>query len=404
MSKDTDKSGDLKYDLFGKIAELIELSRKKVAATVNLTMVNTYFEIGRMIVEDEQKGKERAEYGKSVLKDLSIRLMERFGKGFSVDNLQNMRQFYLGYSIYETPSRKLQSNENQSGLNSATPLRNLKNIESQSNTISSTPLTNIENSDKTLVPIQQKGSGELQMPRFQISWSHYLILMRIENPQERSFYEIECAANNWSLKDLKRQYHSSLYERLALSRNKEEVMKLANEGQTIEKPEDILKNPLSLEFLGLEEKETYSESEMEHAILSKLQQFILELGKGFLFEARQKRFTFDEKHYFVDLVFYNRLLQCFVVIDLKTDELLHKDLGQMQMYVNYYDRNIKLDYEKPTIGILLCKKKNNALVELTLPKDANIYASEYSLYLPDKQLLQQKLAEWLLEFKNLEGN
>lgn len=373
--------------LFSKVAELIELARKKVATTVNLTMVHTYFEIGRMIVEDEQQGKERAAYGKSVLKELSVRLIERFGKGFSVDNLERMKNFYLIYS-------------NQI---SATPLRNLKNTESQSNTNSSTPLTNLESSDKTLVPIPQIPSAELQMPRFQISWSHYLILMRIENPQERSFYEIECAANNWSLKDLKRQYHSSLYERLALSRNKEEVMKLANEGHTVVKPEDILKNPLTLEFLGMDEKDAYSESDMEHAILSKLQQFIMELGKGFLFEARQKRFTFDEKHYFVDLVFYNRLLQCFVLIDLKTDELEHKDLGQMQMYVNHYDRNVKLDTEKPTIGILLCKKRNNALVELTLPQEANIYASEYSLYLPDKQLLQQKLTEWLYEFENLGG-
>lgn len=403
MSNTIDKTDGKSNDnqLFSKVAELIEIARKKVATTVNLTMVHTYFEIGRMIVEDEQQGKERAAYGKAVLKDLSIRLIKRFGKGFSVDNLQNMRQFYLAYSIYETPSRISQSNENQLGLISATPLRNLKNTESQLNTNSSTPLTNLENSDKRLVPIPQTPSAELQMPRFQISWSHYLILMRIENPQERSFYEIECAANNWSLKDLNRQYHSSLYERLALSRNKKEVMKLANEGHTVVKPEDILKNPLTLEFLGMDEKYAYSESDLEHAILSKLQQFIMELGKGFLFEARQKRFTFDDKHYFVDLVFYNRLLQCFVLIDLKTDELEHKDLGQMQMYVNYYDRNVKLDWEKPTIGILLCKKKNNALVELTLPKEANIYASEYSLYLPDKQLLQQKLTEWLLEFENL---
>jgi len=377
MSKEIDKSGDLKYDqLFSQIAALIELARKKVATTVNLTMVHTYFEIGRMIVEDEQQGKERAAYGKAVLKDLSIQLNAKFGKGFSVDNLERMKNFYLIYSDQI----------------SATVLRKLKDAENKSDTNPTITNTNLE-----------KTSGS-QMPRFQISWSHYLILMRIDNPNERSFYEIECAANNWSLTDLKRQYHSSLYERLALSRNKSEVMKLANEGHTIEKPEDILKNPLSLEFLGLEEKETYSESDMEHAILSKLQQFILELGKGFLFEARQKRFTFDEKHYFVDLVFYNRLLQCFVLIDLKTDELEHKDLGQMQMYVNYYDRNVKLNTEKPTIGILLCKKKNAALVELTLPKEANIYASEYSLYLPDKQLLQQKLTEWLLEFENLEGN
>jgi predicted nuclease of restriction endonuclease-like (RecB) superfamily len=311
-----------------------------VAATVNLTMVHTYFEVGRMIVEHEQHGNEKAEYGKQVLKKLSERLTERLGKGFSQDNLENMRQFYRAYSISETASRK-----------------------------------------------------------FLLSWSHYLVLMRIENPDERSFYEIETAANTWSFRELKRQYHSSLYERLALSRDKQEVMRLALEGQQIEKPTDILKNPLSLEFLGLEPHSAYSESDLEAAILSKIQHFLLELGKGFLFEARQKRFTFDEKHYFVDLIFYNRLLQCYVLIDLKTEELDHRDLGQMQMYVNFYDRYVKADFEKPSIGILLCKKRNQALVELTLPETANIYASEYSLYLPDKQLLQQKLAEWLLEFE-----
>jgi predicted nuclease of restriction endonuclease-like (RecB) superfamily len=252
MSNTIDKTGGNSIDnqLFSKVAQLIELARKKVATTVNLTMVHTYFEIGRMIVEDEQQGKERAAYGKAVLKDLSIRLIERFGKGFSVDNLQNMRQFYLAYSIYETPSRKLQSNENQSDLISATPLRNFKKV-----------------------------SADLQMPRFQISWSHYLILMRIENPQERSFYEIECAANNWSLKDLNRQYHSSLYERLALSRNKEEVMKLANEGHTVVKPVDILKNPLTLEFLGMDEKDAYSESDMEHAILSNAKDAVMAVAR-----------------------------------------------------------------------------------------------------------------------------
>ncbi len=336
--------------LFTKIAELIESARQKIATTVNLAMVYTYFEIGRMIIEDEQQGKTRADYGKHILKDLSKRLTEKFGKGFSERNIEQMRQFYRAYSIPQTVS------------------------------------------------------AELKKLRFTLSWSHYLILMRIDNLNERSFYEIECAAHNWSLKQLKRNYHSSLYERLALSRDKDEIMKLATHGQMIEQPTDILKNPLTLEFLGLEEKAAYTESDLEHAIISKIQQFLLELGKGFLFEARQKRFTFDEEHFFVDLVFYNRLLQCYVLIDLKTDKLVHQDLGQMQMYVNYYDRNIKLNYEKPTIGILLCKKKNDAIVELTLPEDANIYAAEYSLYLPDKQLLQQKLAEWLIEFDNLKAS
>ena len=223
--------------------------------------------------------------------------------------------------------------------------------------------------------------------------------MRVENPDARSFYEIECAQQDWSVRQLKRQVGSSLYERVALSRDKEDVLRLAYEGQTIEKSSDIIKNPITLEFLGLKPDASYSESKLENAIIDKMQQFLLELGKGFLFEARQKRFTFDERHFYVDLVFYNRLLQCYVLIDLKTGDLTHQDLGQMQMYVNYYDRYIKLDFEKPTVGILMCEEKSNALVELTLPKDANIYASQYQLYLPDKNLLQSKLHQWINEFK-----
>lgn len=239
-------------------------------------------------------------------------------------------------------------------------------------------------------------------PTFTLSWSHYLVLMRIKNDDERRFYEIECAQQQWSVRQLSRQVGSSLYERLVLSRDKNEVMRLATEGQTIEKPSDIIKNPLTLEFLGLKPDVSYSESKLENAIINKMQQFLLELGKGFLFEARQKRFTFDEQHFFVDLVFYNRLLQCYVLVDLKTDTLTHQDLGQMQMYVNYYDRYVKQDFEKPTIGILLCEQKNDALVELTLPRDANIYASAYQLYLPDKALLQSKVKEWIAEFKEKE--
>lgn len=212
-----------------------------------------------------------------------------------------MRKFYAVYSISETPSRKLDID----------------------NTKSETPSRISTNN------------------RFTLSWSHYLILMRIESLEERRFYEIECVNQNWSCRHLKRQYHSSLYERLALSRDKEEVMRLSSEGQTIEKPSDIIKNPLSLEFLGLKEDSSYSESTLGSAIITKLQDFLLELGKGFLFEARQKRFTFDEEHFYVDLVFYNRLLHCYVLIDLKIDKLSHQDLGQMQMYVNYFDRYVK---------------------------------------------------------------
>lgn len=221
-----------------------------------------------------------------------------------------------------------------------------------------------------------------------------MFLISIDNADERRFYELEGAVNSWTLPELKRQFNSGLYERLALSRDKDGIRKLAEEGQTVTRPEDLLKDPYVLEFLGLDEKTRYSESDLETAIIDKIEHFLLELGKGFLFEARQKRFTFDEEHFFVDLVFYNRLLRCYVLLDLKIGKLSHQHLGQMQMYVNYFDRFVKLKNENPTIGIVLCKKKHDALVEITLPRDANILAKEYQLYLLDKELLRQKLEEW----------
>jgi predicted nuclease of restriction endonuclease-like (RecB) superfamily len=219
-------------------------------------------------------------------------------------------------------------------------------------------------------------------------------LLGVRDPDERSFYEIEAAREIWSVAELKRQVASGLYERLALSRDKKAIRRLASEGQIITKPQDILKEPYVLEFLGLDEKASYSESDLEQAIIDRIEHFMLELGKGFLFEARQRRFTFDEEHFFVDLVFYNRLLRCYVLVDLKLDKLTHQDLGQMQMYVNWFDRHAKLPEENPTIGILLCKRKKDAIVELTLPPDANIHAKEYKLYLPSKELLRRKLLEW----------
>jgi predicted nuclease of restriction endonuclease-like (RecB) superfamily len=337
-------------------------------ATVNVAMVYTYFEIGRMIFEEEQQGKERAGYGTKLLEGLSEKLSLEFGKGFSYSNLKSMRQFYLTYG--NPPIRQTLSGESEK------------------------PLIGQTLSDQLIT----SKTGSAASAQFTLSWSHYLILIKIDNPDERKFYEIEALQNNWSVRTLERQYHSSLYERIALSKDKNKVKELATKGNKLEAPKDVIKSPLVLEFLGLEEKSNYSESDLESAIISKLKDFLLELGKGFLFEARQKRFSFDNENYYVDLVFYNRLLQCYVLIDLKTTKLSHQDLGQMQMYVNYFDRYVKTEFEKPTIGILLCKKKSDLLVELTLPDDANIYASEYSLYLPDKQLLQQKLTEWTEEF------
>ncbi len=364
-----EKTNIIHTDLAERIEQLITEARRRTVATVNTAMVYTYYEIGRMIVEDEQKGK-RAEYGTAMLKNVSERLTRKFGKGFSAQNLANMRQFYITYSkgsIFQTLSRKSLENEI-----SATLSRNSSSL--------------LLDSKKTQTP-----SEELH---FTLSWSHYLKLMRIENPEERRFYELEATENNWSLRELQRQFDSSLYERLALSKDKEGVKLLAQKGQIVEKPEDVIKDPYVLEFIGLPELPQYTESELEQRLIDNLQTFLLELGKGFTFVGRQVRFTFDEQHFRVDLVFYNRLLRSFVLIDLKRGTLKHQDLGQMQMYVNYYDRFVKLEDENPTIGILLCTDKSDAMVEITLPKDNNqIFASKYQTILPSKEELQRLIEE-----------
>lgn len=332
------------------VSVVLAQARKNAKTAVNLAMVYAYYEIGRMIVEEEQHGQNRAAYGKQILQELSKYLSEKFGKGFSTTNLKQMRQFYTVY-LQDQISQTLSDQ--------------FKNL-----------------------PAVSTGR------KFYLSWSHYLKLMRIENIDERHFYEIESIKNDWSLTELKRQYNSSLYERLALSTDKEKVYRLALEGQKVETAKDAVKDPYVLEFLGLKELPEYSESELESRIIDNLQQFLLELGTGFAFIGRQVRFTFDEEHFMVDLVFYNRLLRCFVLFDLKIGELKHQDIGQMQMYVHYYDRKVKLPDENPTIGIVLCRDKNNAVVEMTLPEDnTQIFASKYETVLPSKQALQKLLEE-----------
>jgi predicted nuclease of restriction endonuclease-like (RecB) superfamily len=347
--------------LVEKVRTLVRSARRAAAVSVNTLQVLTNFEIGRLIVEHEQQGQERAEYGMQTLKQLAARLTAEFGRGYSLTNLKLMRQFYL-------------AKQGQIGQT----LSDLLHPPSKSQTPS--------------------GQSATRAVPFTLSWSHYVFLLSIDDPQERSFYEIEAAGQGWALRDLKRQFDSGLYERLALSRDKAGTRKLARVGQRIAAPEDVIKDPYVLEFLGLEEKPHYSEHDLETAIIDKLEHFLLELGKGFLFEARQKRFTFGEDHFFVDLVFYNRILRCYVLIDLKIGKLTHQDLGQMQMYVNYFDRHVKLDHEHSTVGIVLCKKKHDALVELTLPGNANIYASQYQLYLPSKEDLKKRLMQWAQEW------
>jgi predicted nuclease of restriction endonuclease-like (RecB) superfamily len=355
--------------LYSQIRELILSARKAVSHNIDAIQVFTNFETGRLIVQHEQKGSERAEYGKQTLKELSERLRTEFGRGYSLTNLKLMRRFYL-------------MNKARIGQTASDQLPPFSKGQTLSDQLTA----------QRKIQIAQTVSTQ-----FTLSWSHYVFLMAVDNAEERAFYEIEAAQQNWSIRELKRQFNSGLYERLALSRDKEGVRGLAQEGQIVSKPKDLLKDPYVLEFLGLDEKAKYSESDLEIAIINKLEHFLLELGKGFLFEARQKRFTFDEDHFFIDLVFYNRLLRCYVLIDLKIGKLTHQDLGQMQMYVNFFDRYVRLDDEHPTVGIILCKKKHDALVEITLPEIANIHASEYQLYLPSKEELKQKLMDWTRE-------
>lgn len=318
-------------NLYNKVTELLKHAQSSVFKTVNKTMVLTYFEIGKMIVEEEQMGKERAEYGQQLISELSYRLSKEFGKGFSSTNIKQMRSFYLIYS-----------------------------------------------------------NGQTVSDEFNLSWSHYLTLMRIDNENERRFYELEAYNNNWSLRELQRQCDSALYTRLTLSRDKKKVRELSEKGLLLENPKDAIKDPYVLEFIGLPEKPTYSESDLEQKLIDKLEQFLLELGTGFTFVARQKRITFDDKHFRIDLVFYNRILKCFVLIDLKIGELKHQDIGQIQMYVNYYDREIKLPDENRTIGLILCQNKSEAVVEYTLPENnEQIFASKYQTVLPSKEELKQ---------------
>ena len=353
--------------IFQQVVELLQSARQQVLRTVNSTMVCTYFEIGRMIVEEEQNGKERAEYGKQLLKGLSEQLTKEFGKGFSLVNLENMRKFYLAYSISESVSRISQIQKTQS-------------------------LTGEFKSQKAQSVVAQFDKLDYQVLSsfFKLTWTHYIFLMRIDDENERQFYEIESEKHNWSVRELKRQYDSALYTRLSLSRDKEGVLKLSEKGQIIEKPKDIIKDPYILEFLGLPELHQYSELQLEEEIINKLEHFLLELGHGFTFVARQKRITFDDKHFRIDLVFYNRILKCFVLIDLKIGELKHQDLGQMQMYVNYYDREMRLEDENKTIGIILCQNKSEAVVRYTLPENnEQIFASKYKTVLPSVEVLKE---------------
>ena len=348
-----------------RVITLIEEARRKVASAANVALVYTYYEIGRMIVEDEQGGKERAAYGDKTLAELSEKLTAKFGKGWSIANLKLMRQFFITYS---------------NSLNTVYPI--------------GTP-----NGQATPFPANETIHT---VGDFTLSWSHYLVLMRIADPAARGFYEKEAAEGQWSLRQMSRQIGSQLYERSLKHKGEVGVTELMRKAPRPEVAEEPLKDPYTLEFLGLPERTDYSETQLEQAIIDHLAEFMLELGKGFTFVGRQVRFTFEEEHYKVDLVFYNRLTRSFFVFDLKLAKITHQDLGQMQMYVHYYDRVVKLPDENPTIGILLSSEEvNDATVKMTLPECEHnrIFARQYKTVLPSADSFKQIIRQQRLAFE-----
>ena len=375
---------------FEKLVTLFEhthfVMQARAVRSVDIALVVRNWLFGWYIVEFEKGGPERTEmYGKALFDRLATRLKKTEMKGLSATNLRKCREFYLAYiEIQQTASVK--------SLTTKIIKKKIQQTMSVESFLSHLHAIVAE-------PVIEKIAGY-----FNLGWSHYVTLLTIKNKAERGFYELESINNGWGVRELNRQINSGLYQRLALSRNKNEIKKLTTRGQVVDKPSDIIKSPYILEFTGLEERSSYSEHDLETALINKIEHFLLELGNGFLFEGRQKRFTFDHRHFFVDLVFYNRLLRSYVIIDLKIGDLKHQDIGQMQMYVNYFDRFVKTENENPSVGILLCLTKSDELVELTLPKKSNVYASEYKLILPSKAELKKQLEEgqkdWNDKYKN----
>lgn len=362
-------------NLLDRIAEVLAKARTKVVKEINMAQVLAYWEIGREIVEFEQKGKARGGYGEQLIERLSTDMTQKFGRGFSHTNLKMMRLFYQNFPIRQTLSDESIKEQKPESMSGKSAIQQTLSVKSQKQQILPT------------VSTVQGGQFEPML-----SWSHYCELLKVEEPLARSFYEQEAIQNNWSVRELKRQINSMLFERLTLSRDTQGVMKMAKKGQIIEKPEDAIKDPYILEFLNLKEETSYTESQLEQAIIDKLQYFLLEMGKGFSFVARQKRITITNRHYYIDLVFYNRILRCFVLIDLKTGELDHSDIGQMNFYLNYFKENEKTKDENDPIGLVLCAKKDDVFAKYVLGGLNNkVFASKYKLALPSEKELRLKL-------------
>ncbi len=352
--------------VYERIREILQSAKVAVSRSVNTTQVVANWLIGREIVEEDQRGKRRAEYGEKLLAVVSELLKAEFGAGYSVPNLRNMRQFYQVFPA----------------LLSASEIRYaLRSESTKGGVIIGDAATDANRSWQP---------GQLHP---NLSWTHYRTLLRVDNADARAFYQIEAVENRWSARELERQINSLLHERLALSKDKKGLLRLATKGQDIQQPTDIFKDPVVMEFLGLPEPPRLVETDLEQKLIDNLQSFLLELGKGFAFVKRQERLTLEGDHFYVDLVFYHTILKCYVLIDLNTGKLTHEDLGQLQLYVNYYDRERRTEGDQPTLGLILCTDKNDTVVKYTLGPDQQnkIFASRYKLHLPTEKELQDEL-------------
>ncbi len=366
--------------LYQRIRQILESARTSVARSVNSTQVVANWLVGREIVEEEQKGHRRAGYGENLIRELAVRLQAGYGTGYNLTNLKLFRKFYIEYPRL-------------AGGQKGYALRNL----------SSTGLGSAGRQKGHALRDQSPSTAILYAPRREswkpgwlhpnLSWTHYRTLLRVDKSEARAFYEIEAIKNNWAARELERQINSLLYERLALSRDKKGLMRLATKGHKVQQPADVFKDPVVMEFLGLPESPKLVESSLEEALINNLQAFLLELGKGFAFVARQERLTLDGDHFYIDLVFYHTVLKCYVIIDLKTGKLTHQDLGQLQLYVNYYDHERRTKGDNPSLGLILCADKNDAVVKYTLGPDQQkkIFASRYKLHLPSEAELKAEI-------------
>jgi len=372
-------------DVFDRIAKILEHARSGIARTVNTTQVVANWLVGRELVEEEQQGRRKARYGEDLLRTIADRLQTSFGGGYSHTNLKLFRQFYQMYpqlldgSIGHTLRDQFQIDEQDSIRNKVASLPDRSAIGHTA-------------CDQSWLP-------GLLHPN--LAWSLYRQLLKVASPDARAFYEIEAIKNNWSARELERQINSLLFERLAKSKDKAGLMKLATTGQEITAPADIFKDPVIIEFLGLPESHRLVESDLEQALINNLQAFLLELGKGFAFISRQERITLDGDHFYIDLVFYHTVLKCFVLIDLKVGKLTHGDLGQMQIYANYFDHERRTEGDAPTLGLILCTDKNDAVVKYLLGPDQSkkIFTSRYKLHLPSEAELASELKRELKELR-----